>query len=269
MRNAVGSLDALPLCLRTVKAAHADLLRGVTRARGSGAEPGEFKAHQNWIGAARIEDARFVPPPPREAGICMNALELYIQRAGREDMPPLLDAALIHYQFETIHPFADGNGRVGRILIPILLFDRKALAHPALLMSAYFERHKDEYIDRMFDVSRAGDWTGWIQFFLRAAEETCRQTVITADRLLAMRERYRVTLQKAGRSALLLAIVDYLFVRPVFSIPQLAEFLGVTYRAAQNNATVLKRVGIIEEMAGTSHPKYFAAREIMGTITGE
>ena len=267
LRNAIRSLDDLPLCLRTIRTAHADLLRGVGKSRGAAAEAGEFKSSQNWIGAASIRNARFVPPPPDLARERMHALELYIQRLDRDGLPALLDAALIHYQFETIHPFADGNGRVGRILIPIMLFDRKALSHPALFMSPYFETRKDDYIDRMFFVSQQGKWTDWIVFFLTAVEQTCRQTIATANTLFALRERYRTLLQEAGRSALLLKIVDYLFVNPVFSTPQLAAYLDITYRAAQNNIEIVKRVGAIEEVPDTSHPKYFAARDIMQTIT--
>lgn len=266
LRNAIKSLDELPLCLRTIKSAHADLLRGVGRGRGAAAEAGEFKSSQNWIGAASIQNARFVPPPPQIARDRMHALEFYIQRETRAALPALLDAALIHYQFETIHPFADGNGRVGRILIPIVLFDRKTLSHPALFMSPYLEARKDEYIDRMFLVSQAGRWTDWIVFFLEAVEETCKQTIETANTLFALRERYRKSLQEAGRSALLLKIVDYLFINPVFTTPQLASFLNITYRSAQNNIEIVKSVGAIEEVPDTSHPKYFAAREIMSTI---
>lgn len=269
LRNAVRSLDEIPLSLRTIKGAHRDLLQGVARARGAAIQAGEFKAHQNWIGTTSIEAARFVPAPPKEAYDALCKLELYIQRPDREAMPPLIDAALIHYQFEAIHPFADGNGRVGRILIPVALFERKALLHPALFISPVLERRKDEYIDHMFEVSRSGAWESWLGFFLSVVEETCRETITIADRLFLLRERYRKELQAAGRSALLLSIVDRLFTRPVFSIPQLAEHLGVTYPAAQKNLETVLSLGFVEEVPETVHPKFFAAREIMNTITGQ
>jgi Fic family protein len=268
LRNAVRSLDEIPLSLRTIRGAHRDLLKGVTRARGAAIEPGEFKQHQNWIGSASIETARFVPAPPKESYDALCRLELYAQRADRDTTPPLIDAALIHYQFEAIHPFADGNGRVGRILIPVALFERKALLHPALFISPVLERRKDEYIDAMFEVSRSGAWENWLAFFLSVVEETCRETIAIADRLFLLRERYRKALQSAGRSALLLSIVDRLFTRPVFSIPQLADYLGVTYPAAQKNLETVLSLGFVEEVPETAHPKYFAAREIMNTITG-
>lgn len=269
LRNAVRSLDEIPLSLRTIRGAHRDLLKGVTRARGAAIEPGEFKQHQNWIGSASIETARFVPAPPKESYDALCRLELYAQRPDRDDTPPLIDAALIHYQFEAIHPFADGNGRVGRILIPVALFERKALLHPALFISPVLERRKDEYIDAMFEVSRSGAWENWLAFFLSVVEETCRETIAIADRLFLLRERYRKALQSAGRSALLLSIVDRLFTRPVFSIPQLADHLGVTYPAAQKNLETVLSLGFVEEVPETAHPKYFAAREIMNTITGQ
>lgn len=269
LRNAVRSLAEIPLSLRTIKGAHRDLLHGVTRARGAAIKAGEFKEHQNWIGAATIEAARFVPPPPCEAAESLGKLERYLHREDRERTPPLIDAALVHYQFEAIHPFADGNGRVGRILIPVMLFERQTLLHPALFVSPVLERRKNEYIDRMFDVSRAGAWESWLTFFMEVVEESCRETIATANRLLAMRERYRRALQASGRSALLLAIVDNLFTHPVFSIPQLAEQIGTTYPSAQKNLEAVLRLGIVEEIEGTAHPKFFAAREIMNTITGQ
>lgn len=268
LRNAVSSLEKIPLSLRTIRGVHSDLMRGVTRIRGANVRAGEFKQHQNWIGAAAIEAARFVPTPPSETPDCLSQLELYLHRPDRDRTPALIDAALMHYQFETIHPFADGNGRVGRILIPVMLYERRALTHPALFPSRALEMRKDDYIDRMFEVSRSGDWIGWINFFMEIVAQTCRDTIATADTLMTMRERYRKQLQEAGRSALLLSSVDRLFIHPVFSIPQLAEHLDVTYPAAQKNLNTLRRLGIVEEVNGTSHPKYFAAREILNTITG-
>lgn len=268
LRNAVRSLQDVPLSLRTIRGAHRDLLAGVNRARGANIRAGEFKQHQNWIDAASIEVARFVPTPPKEAVECLNDLELYLHRENRDQTPALIDAALMHYQFEAIHPFADGNGRVGRILIPVMLYERGVLTHPALFISPTLEARKNEYIDRMFEVSRSEDWVGWISFFMDIVAQACRDTIATAEKLLSMRERYRKQLQEAGRSALLLSSVDRLFIHPVFSTPQLAEYLGVTYPAAQKNLNTLLKLGIVEEIEGTSHPKYFAAREIMNTITG-
>ncbi|MBB5751961.1 Fic/DOC family N-terminal domain-containing protein [Prosthecomicrobium pneumaticum] len=269
LRNAVKSLEEVPLSLRTIRGAHRDLMTGVTRSRGAHVRAGEFKDRQNWIGAATIEAARFVPTPPIETAECLDRLERYIHRQNRNDTPAILDAALVHYQFETVHPFGDGNGRVGRILIPVMLYERGVLSHPALFVSPVLERRKNEYIDRMFEVSRTGDWVGWIAFFMDVVSDTCRETIATADRLLAMRERYRQSLQGAGRSALLLSVVDRLFTHPVFSIPQLAEHLCVTYPAAQKHVALLTSLDIVEEIEGTSYPKFFAARGVLNTIAGQ
>lgn len=267
LKSAIQSISDIPLSLRTITTAHENLLRGVSKARGAMIRPGELKAHQNWIGARTIENARFIPPPPVEAREALYALEKYIQRDGREKTPSLIEVALIHYQFETIHPFPDGNGRVGRILIPLYLFERKTIRHPVIYVSPWLEKNKDEYIDRMFDVSRNGDWSAWVKFFLNAVSETCKATICTADQLFSLRERYRKALQARGRSALLLSMVDHIFHRPVFSIPQMAEFLGVTYRAAQSNMDILESSGIVEHVSGTSHPKFYAARELLRAIT--
>lgn len=266
LRHSIDSLLDLPLCLRTIRDAHAILMDGVGRHRGGAVRPGEFKDHQNWIGAFAIEQARFVPPPPVPARDAMHALEAYVQRDDRTAPHPLIDAALVHYQFETIHPFQDGNGRVGRILIPLLLAERGLLPKPLLYVSPFFERRKDEYIDRMYAVSAAGDWTGWIRFFLTAVLQSARHTIETVDRLLALRNDYRARLQRAGRSALLLSAVDFIFDQPVFTTTQLATRLGVSYPAAQKNIATLLSTQVVEEVPETSHPRYYAARELLRVI---
>lgn len=266
LSQAIESLDTLPLSLRTLRDAHRRLLMGVARHRGSAVQAGEFKRHQNFIGAYEIENARFIPPPPREARAALNALECYIQREPRGPVPDLIDAALIHYQFETIHPFSDGNGRVGRMLIPLHLFMRQVIRQPVLYLSPTLETRKDEYIDRMYDVSRYGAWHEWVAFFLDVVAEACETTVATADALLALQQDYRARLRDAGRSANLITILDLLFRRQVITIPRIAEHLSVTYRSAQLNIEALARVGILEEVAETSNPKYFIARGIRDII---
>ncbi|MFT4278767.1 MAG: Fic family protein [Rhodopseudomonas sp.] len=265
---AIESLDTFPLSLRTLCDAHRTLLGGVTRQRGANVRAGEFKQHQNFIGAYEIENARFVPPPREQTIACMSDLEKFIHRDDRNGLPLLVDAALIHYQFETIHPFADGNGRIGRMLITLHLFAAKAVKQPILYLSPTLEGRKDEYIDRMYQVSRKGEWVGWIRFFLEMVTQSCHAAVSTADRLLAVQRAYRSRLQKAGRSANLLSIVDLLFRSPILSIPQIAEHLGVTYRAAQLNVDTLLSANVLHEFTGTSNPKYFAARDILNAISG-
>lgn len=266
LAQGITSLSTLPLCMRTICDAHATLLRDLPPARGHRGRPGELKDQQNWIGARNIEQARFVPPPPMESREALYALESYIQRDDRRSVHPLIDAALIHYQFETIHPFADGNGRVGRILIPVFLVERGFLQQPLLYLSPALEHSKDAYIDLMFEVSRSGDWTRWIEFFLGAIQMSARQTIDVADALFGLRRRYRETFQTARRSALLLRLIDRLFEQPVFKIPQIEAALGITYPSAQKLVETLADEGIVEEVRGTAHPKYFAAREIMRAI---
>ena len=263
---AIESLQQLPLSLRTLREAHRRLLSGVARHRGARTEPGAWKRHQNFIGAYEIENARFIPPPPQEAQSALERLELYIQREERGPIPDIVDAALIHYQFETIHPFADGNGRVGRMLITLHLAMRQVIRQPVLYLSPVFERRKDEYIDRKYDVSRQGAWHAWIAFFLDVVAEACEAAIATADALLALQKDYRDRLSGAGRSANLITILDLLFRHQVVSIPQLAKCLGVRYPSAQLNVDALVRVGILEEVAGTSNPKFFIARGIRDII---
>lgn len=267
LRRAIESLAELPLCLRTIRNAHATLLGGLATGRGGRLSHGDFRDQQNWIGARTIENARYIPPPPPQARDKMYALEAYLRREGAPTVPPLIDVALAHYQFEAIHPFPDGNGRVGRIIIPVMLFERGAIRQPLLYLSPFFERHKDEYIDRMWEISRSGDWTGWLRFFLRAVRETCLATIRTADRLFELQSRYRSMLSGAGRSSLPLAIVDRLFQNPVLSVPQVQAFLGTTYMSAQKNLHVVEQAGIVGPVEGTSHPRYFMAKDILAIIS--
>lgn len=270
LASAISSLNQLPLSLRTLRDAHKMLLSGVTRNRGASVQAGEFKTHQNFIGAYEIEKARFIPPPPAETLACMSELEKFIHREnlpGLPALPALIDSALIHYQFETIHPFADGNGRVGRMLITLHLYASNTIRQPVLYLSPTLESRKDEYIDRMYEVSRTGDWHGWISFFLNVMALASQAAIATADRLLALQRGFRANLQQAGRSANLLRIVDLLFQSPVVTIPRIADRLGVTYRAAQLNVSSLVEAGVLFEVEGTSNPKFFAARAVLDAIS--
>lgn len=268
LSEAIASLSEIPLSLRTLKNAHRRLLAGVSRQRGATVRPGELKQHQNFIGSYAIETARFIPPPRAETELCLGELETFIHREDRGGLHLLIDAALIHYQFETIHPFADGNGRVGRMLVPLHLYAKGAIREPMLYISPVLEPRKDEYIDRMYGVSRTGDWVGWVAFFLEMVTLSAQAAVSTSDQLLSLEAIYRQRVQAAGRSANLLNVVDQLFDTPVMSIPQIKEHLGVTYRAAQMNVVTLLEAGILEELQYTSNPKFYAARGILNIISG-
>ena len=253
LEGAIAGLDALPISTRLIRDAHRMLLSGVARHRGASVEAGELKRDQNWIGGGgRIDSARFIPAPPAETPRVLDALMAFV---NREERPaPLIDAALAHYQFEAIHPFADGNGRVGRMLITLMLIDNGTLPQPLLYISPYLERHKDRYIDLMYAVSRDGAWEAWIAFFLDAVTASAAETIAVVERLQDLQRTYRERFQTARRSALMLRIVDLAFERPVRSISNIAEALGVTYAGALNNVRELIKQGVAEEVAGT-YPK--------------
>lgn len=268
LSEAIASLHSVPLSLRTLKDAHRRLLAGVSRQRGASVRPGELKQHQNFIGSYAIETARFIPPPRAQTENCLSDLELFIHRDDRSGLHLLIDSALIHYQFETIHPFSDGNGRVGRMLVPLHLFAMGAIREPMLYVSPVLEPRKNEYIDRMFAVSRDGAWIEWVRFFLEMLTLSAQAAIATSDKLLALEANYRQKVQSAGRSANLLNVVDKLFDTPVLSIPQVAEHLNVTYRAAQMNVATLLEAGVLEELPNISNPKFYAARGILNIISG-
>lgn len=253
LEGAIDGLSTLPISTRLIRDAHRVLLSGVARHRGASVEAGELKRDQNWIGGSgRIDSARFIPAPPAETPGALDTLMGFVNREERPS--PLIDAALAHYQFEAIHPFADGNGRVGRMLITLMLIDNGTLPQPLLYMSPYLERHKDHYIDLMYAVSRDGAWEDWIAFFLQAVAESAAETISVVERLQDLQREYRERFQTARRSALMLRIVDLAFERPVRSISDFAEALGVTYGGAQNNINELIAQGVAEEVGGT-YPK--------------
>lgn len=255
LEGAIADLAELPISARLIKRAHRTLLHGVSRHRGAQVEAGEFKRDQNWIGGSgAIETARFIPAPPQMTPDAIDDLARFINRPDRENSSPLIDVALAHYQFEAIHPFGDGNGRVGRMLIALMLAENDTLPQPLLYMSPWLEKHKTFYIDLMFEVSQSGNWIPWINFFLRAVAESAEETIRVVQRIQDLQKEYRERFQTARRSALMLRIVDLAFERPIRSIPDIAEALSVTYAGAANNVKELVKAGVADEVAGT-YPK--------------
>lgn len=264
---AVEEIKDLPISHRMIRGMHSVLLAGATKPRGANKRPGEYKIHQNWIGAHDIRDARFVPPPPTESQKCMDDLEAFIN-SKNVGIPTLVAAGLTHYQFETIHPFGDGNGRVGRMLITLQMLANGLLEAPLLYVSPYIERNKDEYIDSMFAVSAKGDWTRWLKFFFRTIKISSEETIDTIMRLNNLQSEYRAKIQQNTRSVSAMAITDHLFERPVLSISEAARVSSTSYQAAKKNVDTLVRLAILQPVPGFENPMLFWAKEIIDISDG-
>lgn len=259
--NALEEVTSHPITHRTLKKAHYDLLQNVGRVRGEDKLPGEFKRDQNMIGGTTLETARFIPTPPAETLECITQLENFIN-AERDVQFALIDMALVHYQFETIHPFADGNGRVGRMLISLMAVSRGLLDCPALFLSPALEGVKDEYIERMYRVSAFGEWHEWLNFFLDAVAQSAENTVTIIDRIIALQAMYKEKANEASSSANLQTVVDMLFESPVLRPKGIMERVGVTDAAARNLLTKLVECGIVVEFDKV-YPKAWVAMELI------
>lgn len=257
-------LDTLPVSLRLFRELHRLLLEGV---RGEQWTPGEFRRSQNWIGPpnSTLESAVFIPPPVAEMNDALAALERFIHEDS--SLPPLTRLALIHYQFEAIHPFLDGNGRVGRLLISLLLQAWGLLPQPLLYLSAYFEARRQSYYDRLLAVSQRGAWSDWLLFFLEGVRVQAGESAARVRRLQALRQEYRSAFQHARAAARLLQVIDWLFEQPLFSIPRLAAFLQVNYPTAQRYVRQLEAQGIVQEMTGQARNRFYQASRLLEAIT--
>lgn len=264
MQHGLRRLKDLPVCLRLIQEIHAELLGGV---RGERERPGDFRTNQNWIGrqGESILLARFVPPPVPEMTEALHDFEKYLNE-DTEDLPLLVKLTLLHYQFETIHPFRDGNGRIGRLLLPLLLCNHKRIGDPVLYLSWYFERNRDLYMDLLLAVSLRGEWSAWIHFFLRGVIECAEEALSQAGELLRLRERYVTSVQKARSSGLLQKLIDRLFLVPSITIGQAAKLLEVTPAAAGQNIRKLQDAQILSEMTGRQRGQVFVARDILAVM---
>lgn len=253
-------LKKLPLSLRLVREIHRELMRGV---RGKHATPGEFRRSQNWIGppGCTPETATFVPPPPNEMTRPLSEWERFLNK--RDELPDLVQCALMHEQFEAIHPFLDGNGRVGRLLITLFLVERRRLSQPLLYLSAFFEAHRQEYYDRLHAVRAAGDWIGWIRFFLNGVKEVSLEAVLRAGKLMDLRERFRRRIEDHAKA---LALLDRLFQNPYITVAHAAKILKTTNPTARQAVKRLVEAGMLEETTGRSWGKVFLARPILRAI---
>ncbi|MHB1589378.1 MAG: Fic family protein [Metallibacterium scheffleri] len=247
--------EGFPLSSRLLREVHGKLL---ARGRGADKLPGEFRRSQNWIGGTRPGNARHVPPPAQDIADCMAALERFIH-AEADGLPILVKAALAHVQFETIHPFLDGNGRVGRLLIALMLADAGVLTQPLLYLSLYFKQHRAEYYRQLDAVRRDGDWEAWVDFFLEGVAQTAAGAVDTAHRLLALFADDAAKARGLGRAAAnTVRVFDALRARPIASISDLSRRTAVSYPTVARAIEALAALGIVRELTGRKRDRVFA-----------
>lgn len=254
----------LPISHRVIKEAHAILLSGMSHARGAGKKPGEYKSSQNAIGKTGDTEttARYVPAPPAETQKCMDQLEAFINRTDRAKGEELIDLAIMHYQFEAIHPFNDGNGRIGRMLVTLMAQDMKLVDQPLLHISANLENKKDEYIDKLFAVSTNEDWIGWIGFFLDVVKESCSAATQVVDKIINLQTEYKQRAFQNKGNHRLSTIIDSLFVTEWTTVGDAQKLCGVTFPTAQADLQELVALKILEQIANT-RPAIHVAREIL------
>ncbi len=259
MNYGLARLSELPVSLRLIKEIHAKLVQGV---RGSRLTPGEFRTTQNWIGptGCTLNEATFVPPPPREVSGQVGELENFLHSDSR--VPLLLQVGLAHAQFETIHPFLDGNGRVGRLLIPFLLCERNALSKPVLYLSHYFKQHRDDYYAKLQAIRDSGAWEDWLAFFLRGIAAVGREAADTARRILLLREEHRRAItDRLGRGAGNgHKVLEHLYERPIISVGEIKELTKTTFTAANKLTSRLVDLGVLVEYTGYSRNRRFEYR---------
>ena len=246
--------EDFPLCNRLLREMHVHLM---ARGRGSEKAPGEFRRSQNWIGGTRPGKARFVPPPPQEVEPCMAALEQFIHQPA-EATPVLIKAALAHVQFETIHPFLDGNGRLGRLLIALLLHQGRLLAQPLLYLSLYFKQHRPVYYELLDRVRTEGDWEAWVDFFLEGVEQTAQGAVQTAQRLVALFQQDSARIRATGRGAAnAQRVLHALRSHPVATLKLLCTETGMSFPTAGKVMQSLMELGIARELTGQRRNRVF------------
>ncbi len=268
MNHGLARLKALPVSLRLIKEIHHSLLQGV---RGQERAPGEFRTSQNWIGppGCTLQTASFVPPPPHEVVRALGDLENFIH--APDPMPALLKVGMVHAQFETIHPFLDGNGRVGRLLITFLLCEQGVLSRPLLYLSYFFKQHRAEYYTLLQAVRDDGDWELWLKFFLRGVAAVATEATTKARQIASMREAHRAlistTIGAAAGNALLLH--ERLFERPVVAVNDVVDFTGVAFATANRLVDKLCELGILRETTGQRRNRVFAYSPYLAHFTDD
>ncbi len=260
-RFALKRLETLPICSRLLRETHAVLMEGV---RGQEKNPGEFRRSQNWIGPAgsSLKNARYIPPNVEDMEIAMSDLEKYINESDKYD--PLIQAALIHYQFETIHPFLDGNGRIGRLLILLYLMEKKLLSKPVIYVSYFLKMNQIEYYDRISEVRRNGNYEQWVGFFLEAVASAAQDALESVGKLSALHEKNISRLPKSNRRKdNVRELFDYLEQHPIIDIKQTAAALGLSYNTVSAAVKKLMELGILKETTNAARNRVFAYEEYL------
>ena len=264
MNHGLRRLGDLPMSLRLLREIHGQLMQKV---RGGEKTPGEFRTSQNWIGAAGslLSNASFVPPPPHELMNSLGALERFLHD-GKTTVPLLIRCGLAHAQFETIHPFLDGNGRVGRLLITLILCEEQALSRPLLYLSVFLKAHRQEYYDRLTAIRNHGHWEQWLKFFLRGVSQTARAATRTATDIVNMRETHRNAVMKSPKA---LRLLDSLFQQPLVSPNRIAEIVGCTHPTAVKLARNLEARGWLREVTGFERNRLYRYQPYMALFHRE
>lgn len=256
MNHGLERLAELPISVRLIREIHAELLKGV---RGSHLTPGELRTSQNWIGpgGCTLREATFVPPPPHEIPQNLAELEKFIHNDS--GLPLLIKIGLVHAQFETIHPFLDGNGRIGRLLVTFLLCEQQVLLKPVLYLSHFFKRYRQQYYEQLQSVRDSGTWEQWLTFFLRGVVDVSNQATDTARRILGLREAHRrMIVEHLGRAAGNgQRVLEYLYEHPIVSVSEVRNLIGTTYPAANDLVARLVAIGILHEMTGQARHRRF------------
>jgi len=260
MEYGLERIDTFPVSLRLLRELHAKLLENV---RGGNLTPGEFRRSQNWIGpiGSTPTTAPYVPPPVEEMHIALDAFEKFIH--SERDLPALVRIGMIHYQFEAIHPFLDGNGRLGRLLVVLLMCDWGLLAQPLLNLSVYFERHRQAYYDHLLGVSRNGGWNAWLEFFLRGVSEQSQESVARLDSLQNLRTEYESIVNMDRNPERMASVINYLFSRPVLTNRQLSDSLGIPFKTAKMYLLKLVDAGLLREVTGYSRNRVYQSDAIL------
>lgn len=262
---ALNRLHSLPLCNRLIKETHAVLMEGV---RGQEKSPGEFRYSQNWIGGqgTTIRNARYIPPNPEDMQTAMSDLEKYMN--GDDSLDPLIQAALIHYQFETTHPFLDGNGRVGRLLITLFLMEKGILSHPALYISYFLKMNRIEYYDRMTQVRKTGDYEQWVMFFLQALSDSAGDAIQTIDALTALHNQSVAKLGAFSKrqQTNLLKLFAYIETNPIIDVQKTAAALGLSYNTVSKMVTILVDEGILRQTDKAGKAKIYSYADYLDIL---